>query len=127
MHDLVRAYALQAGSFGRRLDKVEIGVVEIEDATGLIVGLLSKSHHDKAGGFLGGGIWWCWDILFLLSHAINHGCLHRKSGEIGRQYFLLVVALRKCPPLRQSLSDRSYEAPLAGTPDKRIEPLDLPR
>ena len=127
MHDLVRAYALQAGGFGRRLDEVEIGVVEIEDATSLIVGLLSKPHHDKAGAFLGDRIWWCWDILFLLSHAINHGRLHGKSREIGRQYFLLVVALRKCPPLRQSLSERSYHAPLPGPLDKRIEPLDLPR
>jgi len=47
MHDLVRAYALQAGGFGRRLDEVEIGVVEIEDATSLIVGLLPNPITTK--------------------------------------------------------------------------------
>jgi hypothetical protein len=80
MHDFVRAYALEASRFDCGLDKGEVGLVEIEDATSLKVGLLSKPHYDKTGATFWSGVWLRWHIL---SPELSGCRLHSRSCEIG--------------------------------------------
>src|SRR5215472_3429468 len=45
--NFIRPNTFVTGSFPRRLDDVLVGLIQVEDSASWIIGLLSKSHHDK--------------------------------------------------------------------------------